>query len=411
MTDRGPGPFRISDVHLPDPYPLYRRYRECDPVHRADGTWYLFRHDDVARVLAGRAYVRGGSPARLPQDCPHLRRTTANWMVFMDPPRHTRVRALVQKSFTPRIVEALRPRIGHLAAELVAELAAELRAAPPGKQGGADLVDRFAAPFPILVISELLGVPKEDRPWFRARAVDLQQATSSRVARRADGFAVADAAARELDSYFRAELARRRADLARHGSDLIAAMMRAEEESPLGDDVLVGTCIHLLTAGHETTTNLVSKGLLALLAHPDQLALLRGQPELLPNAVEELVRYDSPVQMITRQAKEDDVLGGRAISAGSKVTLVLGSANRDPERFPDPDRLDVRRDARRHSGFGMGVHYCVGAPLARAEAEIGLAALLRGLPGLALAEGDDAVRYAQDLVFHGPERMVVRTVT
>ncbi|MEU4209528.1 cytochrome P450 [Streptomyces sp. NPDC026206] len=401
MSGRSPQglpPFRTADVDLPDPYPLYRRYREGDPVHRSDGAWYLFRHDDVARVLTSRDYGRGALPSRLPEECPHLRRTTANWMVFMDPPEHTRVRALVAKSFTPRIVEGLRPRIRELAAGLTAELA---------RSPVADLVDRFAAPLPILVISELLGVPREDRPWFRAQAVDLQQATSSRVARRPDAFRVADAAARELEAYFRAELARRRAGRSPNAADLIAAMLHAEEQLPLGDDALVGTCIHLLTAGHETTTNLVAKGLLALFAHPGQLALVRARPELMRDAVEELVRYDSPVQMISRWARADDEVGGRRILRGDKVTLVLGSASRDPEHFHDPDRLDIRRDARRHAGFGMGIHYCVGAPLARAEAETGLGELLRGLPRLALSE--EPVRYADDLVFHGPSQLMIRT--
>ncbi|MFV8132058.1 cytochrome P450 [Streptomyces syringium] len=396
MSGGGPGPFRTADVDVADPYPCYRRYREEDPVHRGEDGWYLFRHADVARVLSSRRYGRGGPPARLPEDCPHLRRTVANWMVFMDPPRHTRVRALVAKAFTPRIVEGLRPRIGELAGGLVAELAA---------QGEVDLVDGFAAPFPILVISELLGVPKEDRPWFRARAVDLQQATSARVARRPDAFAVAERAAREFGAYFRAEFARRRAEAA-GGTDLIAALLAEPVRSGIDEDLLAGTCVHLLTAGHETTTNLLAKGLLALLAHPDRLDRLRARPGSLPGAVEELVRYDSPVQMISRWAHEDDRVGGRVIRRGEKVTLVLGSANRDPERFPDPDRLDLHRDARRHTAFGLGIHYCVGAPLARAEAEIGLTALLTGLPGLALA--DEPVRWADDLVFHGPARMVVR---
>ncbi len=398
--------FRTADVDVRDPYPLYRRYREQDPVHRSGDDWYLFRHDDVARVLTSRHYGRGALPARLPEEHHHLRRMAGNWMVFMDPPAHTRVRALVAKSFTPRIVEGLRPRIQELAAGLVAGLAEDI-----ATSGSADLVGRFAAPFPILVISELLGVRREDRPWFRARAVDLQQATSSRVGRRSDGFAVADAAARELGAYFRTELAGRRAGRSPNATDLIAGMLRSEENLPLGDDVLVGTCVHLLTAGHETTTNLLAKGLLALLAHPEQQALVRSRPEVLPGAVEELVRYDSPVQMINRWAGEDDEIGGRSVARGTKVTLVLGSANRDPDHFPDPDRLDVGRDARRHSGFGMGIHYCVGAPLARAEAEIGLAELLRGLPGIALADrgadGSEPLRYAQDLVFHGPERMLL----
>ncbi|MGW1198790.1 cytochrome P450 [Streptomyces sp. NPDC002536] len=396
MTVQTPDPFRTADVHLPDPYPLYRHYRAHDPVHRAEDTWYLFRHDDVAHVLTRREYGRGALPSRIPGTCPHLKRTASHWMVFMDPPEHTRVRALVAKAFTPRIVEGLRPRIRELAAGLIAELGAEREA---------DLVDCFAAPLPILVISELLGVPRSDRPWFRARAVDLQQATSSRVARRPDAFAVADDAARELDAYFREELARRRSkEDGEDGTDLIAAMLAAAE--PDDDDTLVGTCIHLLTAGHETTTNLLGKGLLALLAHPEQLALLRERPELLPAAVEELVRHDSPVQMISRWAHRDDEIGGRTIKKGDKVTMVLGSANRDPDHFTDPDHLDIRRDARRHAGFGMGIHYCVGAPLARAEAELGLGELLRGLPRLTLA--DEPVRYAEDLVFHGPERLMVR---
>ncbi|WP_171166919.1 cytochrome P450 [Streptomyces sp. I05A-00742] len=416
------GPFRTSDVHVPDPYPLYEHYREHDPVHEGEDGWYVFRHDDVAAVLADRRFGRGGLPAPLPADCPHLRRTASAWMVFMDPPRHTRVRALVARSFTPRVVERLRPRVDDIAGRLTAALAEEQRA---------DLVDRFAAPFPILVISELLGVRADDRPWFRARAVDLQQATSARARRRSDAFRVADAAARDLDAYFRTELARRRA--AEEGptgdGDLITALLRGADgkppadeerlgyeerpadEEPLGDDVLVGTCVHLLTAGHETTTNLLCKGLLALLAHPYQLGLLRTRPELMPAAVEELIRYDSPVQMISRRAHEDGEIAGRRVRKGDKVTLVLGSANRDPRRFPHPDRLDIRRDARRHCGFGLGIHYCVGAPLARAEAEIGLGRLLRGLPGLRLAEEepDGPVRYADDLVFHGPSRMVVRT--
>ncbi|MFI1252962.1 cytochrome P450 [Streptomyces netropsis] len=401
MTGPAPDPFRTADVDVADPYPCYRRYREEDPVHRGEGGWYLFRHADVRRVLSSRRYGRGAPPSHLPEACPHLRGTVANWMVFMDPPRHTHVRVLVAKAFTARIVEGLRPRIGELAAGLVAELGDRV-----ASEGEADLMDGFAAPFPLLVISELLGVPKEDRPWFRARAVDLQQATSTRVTRGPDAFAVAESAAREFGAYFRAEFARRRAEKAGTGTDLITAMLADPGRTGLDEDLLAATCVHLLTAGHETTTNLLAKGLLALLAHPAQSERLRARPGLLPGAVEELLRYDSPVQMISRRAHEDDRVGGRVVRRGDKVTLVLGSANRDPERFPDPDRLDIHRDARRHTGFGLGIHYCVGAPLARAEAEIGLTALLDGLPGLALA--DEPVRWADDLVFHGPARMMVR---
>ncbi|MCC9305932.1 cytochrome P450 [Kitasatospora sp. RB6PN24] len=400
MTDL-PTAFRPAEVHLPDPYPLYRHYRESEPVHLADdGSWYLFGHAAVAQVLSGRRdYCRGPAPARIPSDCPHLQRTVANWMVFMDPPEHTRVRALVARSFTPRVVQALRPRIRRIAARLVERLADELAA-----HGVADLVERFAAPLPVLVISELLGVPEHDRAWFRAQALDLELATSTRTGRRADAFRLVETAAGELDAYFRAEL--RRAGR-RERDDLIGLMLR--HGSALSEDTLVGTCVHLLTAGHETTTNLLAKGLLALLAHPGQLLALRRGPLLAAAAVDELIRYDAPVQMITRLARQDDRFGDRTVPAGSKVVLVLGAANRDPARFEQPDRLDLSRDTRRHCGFGIGSHYCVGAPLARAEAEIGLTMLLARFPHLAVAEqAAEPVRYTQDLVFHGPSQLLVQ---
>ncbi|UNS95680.1 cytochrome P450 [Streptomyces tubbatahanensis] len=396
MTPPLPG-FDVRTVPLADPYPHYRQYREQDPVHQApDGSWYLFRHRDVTRVLTDRRYLRGPRPARVPAGRPHLMRTTAHWMVFMDPPRHTRVRALVADAFTPAATAALRPRIAQLAHTLVAELATRRQA---------DLVAELAAPLPLLVIGELLGVPPQDRGWFRERALGLQQATRARAAHRADAWSVAEAAARDLDAYFRAELTRRRRR-PRPGTDLIGTMVARAASSGLDDDVLVGTCVHLLTAGHETTTNLLCKGLLALLAHPDQLATLRARPELMPAAVTELVRYDAPVQMVTRHCPDRARLAGRTLPRGSRLVLVLGSANRDPARFDAPDRLDLFRDARRHTGFGLGIHYCLGALLARAEAEIAFAELLRTLPRLALA--DAPVHYADDLVFHGPERLLVR---
>jgi cytochrome P450 len=393
----GPTGFRPADVHLPDPYPLYHQYRESDPVHLAeDGSWYLFQHAGVSQVLSGRRdYCRGPAPARIPPGCPQLRRTVANWMVFMDPPEHTRVRALVSRSFTPRVVQTLRPRIRRLATRLADGLAARIAAS-----GRADLVEHFAAPLPVLVISELLGVPEQERSWFRTQALDLEQATSARTGRRADAFRLAEAAAGQLDAYFRAEL--RRAGR-RDRADLIGLMLRHRAE--LSEDTLVGTCIHLLTAGHETTTNLLAKGVLALLAHPGQLAALRAGPLLAEAAVDELIRYDAPVQMITRYARQDDRFGDHTVPAGSKVVLVLGSANRDPARFSRPDRLDLGRDARRHCGFGSGIHYCVGAPLARAEAEIGLSVLLARFPRLSVIQ---PVRYARDLVFHGPSQLLVQ---
>jgi cytochrome P450 len=264
-----------------------------------------------------------------------------------------------------------------------------------------DLVDDFAAPLPILVISELLGVPKDHRTWLRERAVSLQEASSGR----GGSYSRAEAATRELAGYFQQEARRRDGE---YHDDLITLLVRARDHggSPT-DDEIVATCIHLLTAGHETTTNLVCKSVLALLRNPDVLDELRTNPGLMPNAVDELIRYDPPVQMVTRWAHRHEQLRGRDINCGDKVVLVLGSANRDPLRFPEPDAVRLHRPSSRHCGFGIGIHYCLGAALARAEAEIGLAMLLEHFPQLRLT--NEPVQFAEDMVFHGPKRLVLST--
>ena len=210
---------------------------------------------------------------------------------------------------------------------------------------------------------------------------------------------------KELAGYFRQEAQRRRSD---DPHDLVSLLAQARNRGELlTDDEIIGTCIHLLTAGHETTTNLICKSVLALLRNPDVLHELRAHPEFMRNAVDELVRYDSPVQMVTRWSYRDEVLHERNIHRGDKVVLVLGSANRDPRQFSDPDALHLYRSAGRHCGFGLGIHYCLGANLARAEAEIGLNTLLENLPKLSLT--DEPPQYADDMIFHGPTRLVLRT--
>ncbi|MFC3987990.1 cytochrome P450 [Actinoplanes siamensis] len=378
-------PFSVPAGQLADPYPVYRRYREAEPVHHGDGKWYVFGYDDVAAVLTDRRFGRYGA-VPVPPEYPALREMVANWLVFLDPPEHTALRAHVAGHFTQARVVPLRPRIEALADGLLAELAAH---------PVADLVAGFAAPLPILVVADLLGVPATEHRWLRERAVALQEANTSRVG---GGHAAADRAARELSAFFEAEARRPRGD-----DDLIGHLLAAGVTGV----PLASTCVHLLTAGHETTTNLLAKGVLAILRHPDARAELSAVPELMPQAVEELLRYDTPVQMVRRTAGQDVEVGGRMIEAGGTVVLVLGSANRDPARFPDPDRLDLHRGPGRHAGFGLGIHYCLGAHLARLEAEIGLAGLLRRLPGLSLAE--HRVPYADDLVFHGPSRLLVST--
>ena len=394
-----------------DPYPIYQRYRDNDPVHwspataESAGAWYVFGYDDVASVLSSQHFGRSSRVARagdaaaptlVPADYDSLRRIVSNWLVFMDPPQHTGLRSLVNKEFSPKVVTALRTRIKDIATTLIAE---------QRKKPTIELVDGFAAPFPITVISELLGVPKDLGGWFRECAISLQEATTTRVARRADGYTRAEAAAAELAGYFRQE-AQRRGGEDRH--DLVSLLVQARDRGELlTDDEIIGTCIHLLTAGHETTTNLIGKSVLALLGNPDVLHELRAHPELMRNTVDELVRYDSPVQMVTRWAYRDEVLHGRDIHRGNKVVLVLGSANRDPLQFPDPDALSLHRSASRHCGFGLGIHYCLGANLARAEAEIGLTTLLESFPTLSLT--DEPARYADDMIFHGPTRLVLQT--
>ncbi|SDJ21952.1 cytochrome P450 [Nonomuraea jiangxiensis] len=388
-----------STADLADPYPIYRRYREGDPVHLgAHATWYLFGHDDITEVLSAPHYGRNPSAAGstvIPPAHDRLRRMVENWLVFMDPPRHTKIRALLAKRFSPKMVAGLRPRIEQIAARL----AEPLRDRPL-----VDLVDEFAAPFPILVISELLGVPDDRLGWFREQAVTLQEASSARSGRRPDAYAKAERAANELTAYFLAEADSRTGT----GEDLVTLLVTARVDGEaLTREEIAATCVHLLTTGHETTTNLVSKSMLALLAHPRLLGELRARPGLLPDAVDELIRFDGPVQMVTRWAYQDDVVHGRKIKRGDKVVLVLGSANRDPSRFERPDELRLDRRAARHCGFGIGIHFCLGSPLAKAEAEIALRALLAAMPAFDLA--GEPVVYVDDLVFHGPARLPLTT--
>jgi cytochrome P450 len=379
---------------LADPYPVYRRHRDQDPVQRGDGgAWYVFGFHDVDTVLRSPDFGRGpGAPVGPERAALH--RIVQNWLVFMDPPRHTELRRMVSAEFAPAVTAGLRGRIAAIAAELVAHLGG-----PPM----VDLVEDFAAPFPVLVISELLGVAAEHRMWLRQRAMWLQEASSARVGHRAEGLDRAEQAAHDLEGYFGEQLEVRRGD---PREDLISLLAGAQQRGEATPEEIVGTCVHLLTAGHETTTNLISKSGLILLDARDLLDRLRSEPELLPVVVDELVRYDPPVQMVSRWAYRDLSLGGKSIRPGDEVVLVIGSANRDPLRFPEPDELRLDRSAVRHSGFGAGIHYCLGANLARTEAEVGLAALLKIMPEMSRA--DEPVCYGNDIIFHGPIRVPLR---
>ncbi|MFI9386581.1 cytochrome P450 [Kutzneria sp. NPDC052558] len=374
-----------SDADLRDPYPVYERYLAESPVHVADGVYYIFGHDAASSVLSGAAFgrrSRTGGP--VPTGPSVLRTMVENWLVFLDPPRHTELRSVVNREFSPSVVTTLRGRITEIAAGLLAELPT-----------GFDLVERFSAPFPILVISELLGVPRSEWAWLRRQAVDLQEASSSRAARNPRAHETADRAARELRDFFLV-MAGKRGDLP--GTDLVSLLVSAG----LSADEIAATCVHLMTAGHETTTNVLSKAVLTLSGRPAALAALRDGG-VSPEAVEELVRFDPPVQAVSRWAYEDAAVAGVTIPAGSKVMVMLGAANRDPARFAAPTELRLDRSGGRGLSFGLGIHYCLGATLARAEIEIGLGLLLAVLGEFTV----DSVKYPYDMVFHGPSSLVV----
>ena len=346
-----------TDADVRDPYPVYERYLAESPVHFADGTYYFFSHAAVTEVLSSPVFGRkSGSGVPVPPGHSALRAMIENWLVFMDPPRHTELRSVLNKEFTPSVVTNLRDRITTIARELLADLPAEF-----------DLVERFSAPLPILVISELLGVPRQHWDWLRGQAVSLQEGSSSRAGRNPAGHKIAEEAARELHEYFSALAADRRRDV---GTDLVSLMVSAQTRGePLSLDEIVGTCVHLMTAGHETTTNVLSKTVLTLSSRPEALAELRSSG-MTPAAVEELVRFDSPVQALARWAHEDATVEGVEIPRGSKVMVLLGAANRDPARFSSPGTLQLDRARGRSVSFGLGIHFCLGAQLARVELEI-----------------------------------------
>ena len=365
----------LDPAVLSDPYPLFHRLRTEDPVHwEADlEFWALTRYADALYALREDSLLSSAI-----HDSPRpggVGLSSARWFVFLDPPRHTRLRALVHSAFTPQVVEGLRARIQAIVDELLD------RAAEAGRL---DLIADLGFPLPAIVIAELLGVPAEDRAQFRAWSADLA-AAGGLVRMAADGaerLSRARAGGAALNAYFRDIIGeRRRAPR----DDLVSRLTGVQSaEGTLSEEELVDTCALLLFAGHETTTNLIGNGMLALLRHPDELSRLRAAPSLIGPAVEELLRYDSPVQMRVRVARETVEIGGRRIAKGQRVLILVGAANRDPARFPDPDRLDIARPDNRHLAFGHGIHFCTGAPLARLEGAIAIRRLLRRFPRLEL---------------------------
>lgn len=370
---------------LEDPYAVYARLRSEQPVYRDRRFgWVVTRYDDVATVLrhsgvsAHRPLPDDPVPLSLRaigEELRELRGFQALWLLYADPPEHTRLRALVSKAFTPLVVERLGERVQDLVDQLLAV---------GWQTGRLDLVRDLAYPLPALVIADLLGLPAADREMFQGWSDDIAAGMPLFLTRDAlDGLRRAHHSQCELMAYFRGLIAERRA---RPADDLLSALVRAEENGTiLSEDELLATCVLLLFAGHETTTNLIGNGLLALLRHPEQLARLRREPALLGGAVEELLRYDSPVQGTARRATAELELRGQRIGVSEYLLLLLGAANRDPAHFSHPDQLDITRADNRHLAFGHGPHFCLGAALARLEARITIGSVLERCAGLELA--------------------------
>jgi cytochrome P450 len=355
---------------------ILSRHADCLAVLEHPTTSHDFRNAETFRAFQAADYMLTEEFER--------RRS----FLFMDPPDHTRLRGLVSKAFTRRRLEALRPRIQELVDELIDRVL---------ERGEMEVIEDFAYPLPVTVISEMLGVPPEDhavfRDWSRelARSLDPEPVLAPEVVERRNR------AAEAFRAYFTDLIARRRAD---PKEDLVSALIAAEEAGEkLTIDEILSTLILLLIAGHETTVNLIGNGVLALLRNRDQFELLKEDPALAKMMVEEVLRYDPPVLFTGRVAMEDLQLDGLTLEEGSQTLLLLGAANRDPEVFENPSSFDIRRKPNPHLAFGMGIHFCLGAPLARIEGEIAFAGIARRLPELKLAT--DALDYRENIVLRG----------
>jgi cytochrome P450 len=389
----------LDEEYLSNPYPLYHQLRALGPIYwdeEQGGCWVVTSYRDVMASLRDQRFSAqrmnietGWIPAELRDTLEPPLSALTRQMLFLDPPDHTRLRGLVSRAFTPRMIEKLRPRIQQLVDELLA---------PARERGQMEVISEFAYPLPAIVIAEMLGVPPEDRTRFTE--------WTSHFGRLLDGgggemtfemLVESLQGVNEFMEYFR-DLIRQQRKAPR--DNLLQAMQEAEEHGDmLSENELLGNCVLILAAGHGTTTHLIGNGLLALLRHPDQTQQLRADPTLLPMAVAELLRYDSPVQLTSRVATENLRIQEQEINAGQEVMFCLGGANHDPAQFAHPDELDLRRQENRHLAFGQGIHFCLGAPLARVEAEIAIGSFLRDFANPALAS--ETVEHFPSQVFRG----------
>jgi pimeloyl-[acyl-carrier protein] synthase len=397
----------VVNSHRADPYPIYRHYRETEPMHRADpGLWTLTRYNDILAVLRDDRFSvdprKATALAELREEAleaagsggvDFMGNAAGRVLLFTDPPDHTRLRNLVNKAFTPRTVERLRGHITELVDGMLDDVA---------DKDGMDVIDDLAYPLPALVICELMGVPLKDRDLFRG--------WSGEVAPILDPWLPPGALEKAMGTlgnfamYFLGLIEQRRQD---PQDDLVSAMLAAEEKGEkLEVDELLALCVLVFIAGHETTQNLIGNGLLALLRNPDQLQKLASDPSLAKGAVEELLRFDSPVQLTARTATVDIEVGGTVIPEGELAVVLLGAGNHDPAVFDDPDNLDITREKTSVLSFGAGAHFCLGAGLARLEGQIVFNELLKRFPNIELAT--DEPQWRDTITLRGLHSLPVR---
>jgi len=387
-----------SPEFLRDPFPQYRRMREADPVHWSPRlkSWVLTRYDDCKAICLDRevssdrlrpffATLPGPEAERIG----NIIRYLSHWMVFRDPPEHTRMRRLTSKVFHLQSMNAMRPTVEELVAWLFERI---------GDRREIDFVADFAGPLPALVIMAMLGVPREDLAQVKRMSDEMALFIgSSRMA--TEKYDIAEAATHEMAEFFRTLFRARRAE---PRVDLISQLVHLEDEGDrLSEDELVATCILLLFAGHETTTNHIANGMLALLRFPGELQKLRANPALGPRAVEELLRYDGPSGAQVRVVKVEQTLRDKVLKPGDRVFMMLNAANRDPEAYEQPDRVWLERGGPAHLTFGFGMHICLGFPLARLEGQISLPAVAQHWKSIELAQDEDRLEWLNSMVFRG----------
>jgi cytochrome P450 PksS len=391
----------MGDFYSPetmrDPFAFYSRLREqqeplfhLDDVYGMGGAWVALRYDDVVEILKDPRFVKDMRKFLPSQDKQESSGDSTSkgsflawWMnmpnmLTVDPPDHTRLRRLASKAFTPRMIEELRPRIQQITDELIDAVQG---------QGHMDLIADFAYPLPIIVISEILGIPSADRDQFRDWTESLMKSVMD-PQRETSAIATLEA----FVHYIKTLVAEKREH---PGNDLTSGLVQTYEEGDvLSENELLSTIWLLITAGHETTVNLIGNGVLALLQHSDQLQLLQNDPSLLPSAIEELLRYAGPVMVGNRFADEDISMNGKVIRKGEMVLFSLTAASIDPQQFSNPEVLDITREENQHLAFGKGIHYCMGAPLARMEGQIAIGTLLHRIPTLRLASNPDQLTWS-----------------